>query len=949
MKKTSIRTRTLAPAVVLAVGALVATPAIATTTTDAEQTPDTAATPAPAAEAEQSTDTKTQEAETQEAAEASPAESSETADEGGAATQEPETTATEETTQGPAETEEAAVAPAVTFPNQPSGEVDRDSGESISIKVAYEGVQSLDPITVYVNGEKVEHGEGYEAIQQTDYFNGGFWLRLDGAFMDAAGSASDTVEVRVGEARGTIQVNEITEDPADISPSVEMDHPLQAADVSRDGIEVRIKTAPNAEVDVSKVSVMFDAGYTLSPEGDWNGTADENGDYTFTISPDTEITSGFNPDRNTTVGQLREGDSVIVQIRSNGKNSSHTASVEGEHPADISPSVEMDHPLQAADVSRDGIEVRIKTAPNAEVDVSKVSVMFDAGYTLSPEGDWNGTADENGDYTFTISPDTEITSTFDPSRNTTVGQLQDGDGVVVQISSNGKNTSFATEIEGEAGQPAEPTVEFPDHPDNAAKRTLGEDFTTTVAYTGATEGNEVRVIVNGNTQTHGEGTYEAPATVTETDGEFQVTLPADFLDEVHSGTADDQDVLQVRVGTTRNHIRITETEAAAEPTVEFPDYPDNAAERTIGGDFTATVAYTGATAGDEVRVIVNGTTQTHGEGTYDAPATVTETDGEFQITLPADFLDDVHSGTADDQDVLQVRVGTTRNHIRITEVESDPTEEPTEDPTDDPTSEPTEDPTDDPTGDPTDSPTEDPTDDPTDEPTEDPSGDPTDDGDDEQSAPALSIEPDRISMSDFVDPERGVTLTVTGLEPGDDIDFGVDPASGQNVDPATLPAVATEEGVASTVVYGVSSADAASYIGDFDVTVDGIDDAEARAGSEAASPTPAAADADAVGSFTVLSDEDADDEQDGDRDDDAGDEDDRDGEGDRGSDDDRDGEAGEDDGSGNGSDSDDDAKRDGGKDLPRTGGEFGGLAVGGALLAVGAAAVIVTRRRMNQG
>ncbi|MGO1440138.1 MAG: hypothetical protein ACTHVY_08600, partial [Brevibacterium yomogidense] len=559
MKKTSIRTRTLAPAVVLAVGALVATPAIATTTTDAEQTPDTAATPAPAAEAEQSTDTKTQEAETQEAAEASPAESSETADEGGAATQEPETTATEETTQGPAETEEAAVAPAVTFPNQPSGEVDRDSGESISIKVAYEGVQSLDPITVYVNGEKVEHGEGYEAIQQTDYFNGGFWLRLDGAFMDAAGSASDTVEVRVGEARGTIQVNEITEDPADISPSVEMDFPLQAADVSRDGIEVRVKTAPNAEVDVSRVNVLFDAGYTLHPEGDWDGTADENGDYTFTISPDTEITSGFNPDRNTTVGQLREGDSVTVQISSNGKNTSFTTAVEGEHPADISPSVRMDYPLQAQTVADEGIEVRVKTAPNAEVDVSKISVMFTGGYTLSPSGDWDGTADENGDYTFTISPDTEINTTFRPEeRNTTVGELTDGDRVVVQVRSNGKNTSFATTIEGEAEQPAEPTVEFPDHPDNAAERTIGDDFSATVAYTGATEGDEVRVIVNGNTQTHGEGNYEAPATVTETDGEFQISLPAEFLDEVHSGTADDQDVLQVRVGDTRNHIRITE-------------------------------------------------------------------------------------------------------------------------------------------------------------------------------------------------------------------------------------------------------------------------------------------------------------------------------------------------------------------------------------------------------
>ncbi len=718
MKKTSIRTRTLAPAVVLAVGALVATPAIATTTTGAEQTPADTGSPE-SATAEATAPSADEKPEAEPSSEAPQADAPDAAE---------ETSQQEQQTTAPTETQEA-------------------------------------------------------------------------------------------------------EDPANISPSVEMDYPLQAQTVTDEGIEVRVKTAPNAEVDVSKVSVVFGAGYTLSPEGAWDGTADQNGDYTFTISPDTKITSSFAPDRNTTVGQLQDGDSVTVQIRSNGKNSSFTTSVEGtsEDPADISPSVEMDYPLQAQTVTDEGIEVRVKTAPNAEVDVSKVSVMFTGGYTLSPDGDWDGTADQNGDYTFTIAPDTKITSGFNPDRNTTVGQLQDGDGVVVQIRTNGKNTSFATEVEGEAEQPAEPTVSFPDHPDNAAERTIGEDFSATVAYTGATEGDEVRVVVNGNTQTHGEGNYEAPATVTETDGEFQVSLPAEFLDEVRSGT--------------------------------------NA-----------------------------------------------------------------------DQDVLQVRVGTTRNHLRITEVETDPTEDPTDDPTEDPTENPTDDPTEDPTDDPIDEPTEGPSDDPSDNP--------SDGDDDEQSAPALTIEPDRISMSDFVDPERGVTLTVTGLEPGDDVEFGVDPTSGQNVDPATLPAVATDEGVASTVVYGVSSADATSYIGDFDVTVDGIDDAQAQAGSETA-PQAAAAAADAVvGSFTVLSDEDADDERDGDRDDDA--------DGDDGRDDDRDGEAGEDDGSGSGSDSDDsgsddDSDRDGGTDLPRTGGEFGALAAGGTLLAIGAAAVIVTRRRMRQG
>ncbi|WP_218915949.1 hypothetical protein, partial [Brevibacterium senegalense] len=225
---------------------------------------------------------------------------------------------------------------------------------------------------------------------------------------------------------------------------------------------------------------------------------------------------------------------------------------------EISPTVRMDYPLPAQTVHDEGIEVRVKTAPNAPVDITKTSVMFTGGYTLELPDSWDGTADENGDYVFTIAPDTPITTTFKPEeRNTTVGQLTDGDRITVQVRANGKNTSYTTQVEGTA-QEAKPTVTFPDHPDNAATRTIGDDFTARVAYTGAKPGDAVTVIVNGYTQKHGEGTYEAPATVTETDGEFEVTLPASFLDDVHSGTADDQDVLQVRVGSTRNHVRITE-------------------------------------------------------------------------------------------------------------------------------------------------------------------------------------------------------------------------------------------------------------------------------------------------------------------------------------------------------------------------------------------------------
>ena len=252
-----------------------------------------------------------------------------------------------------------------------------------------------------------------------------------------------------------------------------------------------------------------------------------------------------------------------------------------------------------------------------------------------------------------------------------------------------------------------------------------------------------------------------------------------------------------------------------------------------------------------------------------------------------------------------------------------------------------------PTEDPTEEPTEDPTDEPTEEPTEDPTDDPTDDGDDDQGDDdqgeddgqdgdqgdelALSIAPERITASEFVDSERGVVLTVKGLEPGDDVEFAVAPTSGQNVDPADLPATATEDGVASTVVYGTTTIDPASYIGDYSVAVSGIDEDDAQAGSETAGTEASAASADDLtGTFTVTSD------------DGSGD-----GGSDDGSDDDGSSDGGSDGDADGGSDSEGDSKDDG--QLPRTGADLGGLAVGAALLAVGGAAVVISRRRFNHG
>lgn len=176
-----------------------------------------------------------------------------------------------------------------------------------------------------------------------------------------------------------------------------------------------------------------------------------------------------------------------------------------------------------------------------------------------------------------------------------------------------------------------------------------------------------------------------------------------------------------------------------------------------------------------------------------------------------------------------------------------------------------------------------------------------------------------MGISDFLDSEKGVTLAVEGLEQGDSVDFQVDPISGQNVESAVLSAEAGEDGVASTIVYGTTSVDPAAYIGDYSVEVSGIDEAGAQAGSETAAADTAAGSADALtGTFTVTSDDDAK----GGSDDDSKDDEAKSG------------------------DSDDDS--DGGR-LPRTGGELSGLAAGAALLAVGGAAVAITRRRMNQG
>ncbi|WP_051297336.1 LPXTG cell wall anchor domain-containing protein [Brevibacterium album] len=198
------------------------------------------------------------------------------------------------------------------------------------------------------------------------------------------------------------------------------------------------------------------------------------------------------------------------------------------------------------------------------------------------------------------------------------------------------------------------------------------------------------------------------------------------------------------------------------------------------------------------------------------------------------------------------------------------------------------------TPEPTDEPSEtaspEPTEDPTETASPEPTATPTDDETDEAVEYALSVTPEEITPEDFVDEDKGVTLAVEGAEAGEEIEFAVSPA-GENITPLTTTETANEDGEVAWNVYGVDASDPSVYLGEYDVV------ATNEAGEEL------------TGSFTVTN------------------------------------APGDDDGQG-GEDDQDRGKDDGSK-LPRTGMELTGLAAGAGLLAVGAATVMLTRRRQQ--
>lgn len=170
---------------------------------------------------------------------------------------------------------------------------------------------------------------------------------------------------------------------------------------------------------------------------------------------------------------------------------------------------------------------------------------------------------------------------------------------------------------------------------------------------------------------------------------------------------------------------------------------------------------------------------------------------------------------------------------------------------------------------------------------------------DKKAAPAatqaLVIEPTEISSENFLD--KGIKLGVTGAKPGEKITITVEHAQGK-VDRYTMTKEADDEGKAT---FGVQ-AKVKAVLGTYNV----------RAQAESFDEPQG-------GSFTVVT---------------------------NGTDVDEGGNGGN--GSGSGSGSDNNGSGSGSSsDLPRTGAEMTGMALGVGLLVVGAAAVIITRRRMT--
>lgn len=351
-----------------------------------------------------------------------------------------------------------------------------------------------------------------------------------------------------------------------------------------------------------------------------------------------------------------------------------------------------------------------------------------------------------------------------------------------------------------------------------------------------------------------------------------------------------------------------------------------------------------STPGSPVVAEGSGTTKDDGTGRIEAKFT-----GDAKELTPGVIASVRVEYTRTDGTVYATTLSTAISDDATEEPTADPTSDPTSTPTDDPTStptdEPTTDPTSTPTGEPTTDPTEDPTapptDDPTDEPTtaptetptspaptSDPTDPPTSPGSHTNTEARLIVNPHRLTPAAFTNAHKGVDIAATKLEPGQAVTFTVKPHN-SHVKAYSRTIVSNADGVAGWKLYGTNPHNLGAYVGTYDITASippVPDDAHgdsaqgeaahaggtvARAGAQAAQQDQQAKQGKTrvlEDSFTV---------------------------GSRG---------GANPGDNGGDSGRDDTGSDNG-DLPRTGAQLGGLAIGGTLLLVGGAVVMLTRRR----
>ena len=191
---------------------------------------------------------------------------------------------------------------------------------------------------------------------------------------------------------------------------------------------------------------------------------------------------------------------------------------------------------------------------------------------------------------------------------------------------------------------------------------------------------------------------------------------------------------------------------------------------------------------------------------------------------------------------------------------------------------------------------------------------------------ALKVSPKEVTPGDFVKKDKGVTLVVTGLKPNEKFNYSVSKKDGGKVKTLFKEVQANKDGVWSFTVYGQEGSNGLSgFLGTYNVTVKSEEGV--LTDSFKVTNTPGKKDEAKPG-----------DKGDGKDKGDAKGGDKNTGNGDA---------KGGDNNSGKDDAKDNNAK--GGKEdsntLPRTGMELSGLIAGGALLTVGAATVLVTRRR----